>query len=202
MTGKTGRRTCLIAALPAEARPLRRHFQLERDQRLGERPVYRGRSLSLVISGPGRRAVRETVAWLIATGLAETGDTWINLGIGGHATHPLGRVVVADQVEDASTGRRWHCDPPLSDAWTTGRVTTLDAPGFDYRPDAVYDMEAAGFLEALEHLAPPRRVYCFKVISDNAAHGASAINGRLVAKLLGESIPALERLLESAERRP
>ena len=201
MTEVPGTRICLVAALPAEARPLRRHFRLERDQRHAERSVYRGQSISLVISGPGRQAARETVAWAMKAGLADAADTWINPGIGGHASHPLGRVVVADEVEEASSGRRWRCDPPASDAWATGRVTTLDAPGFDYRPDAVYDMEAAGFLEALEHIAVPRRVYCFKVISDNAAHDAREINGRLVSRLLGESIPALERLLEQVGQR-
>lgn len=201
MKGGYSRSICFITALPSEARPVRHHFRLERDHRFNDHPVYRRPPFSLVISGTGRRAAFDAVSWSERAGLASENDTWINLGIGGHKTHPLGQVVLADEVVEPSSGKRWSCDAPYSDLWKPGRVMTLDAPAFEYREDALYDMEAAGFIEAVERIAPLRRSFCFKIVSDSADHDASEINGRLVSHLIGASIPALDRLLKAAESR-
>ena len=191
--------TIFVTALPAEAKPVRRHFRLERDNRFRERPVYRRANLMLVISGTGRQAAWDTVRWCRTSGLAAAEDIWINLGIGGHQTHNLGQAVLADEVVESSTGKRWICNASHTPLWVTGRVVTLAAPEFDYRNGAVYDMEAAGFLEAVEQYGSLRHAYCLKVVSDNAIHGIDEINGQRVSRLLGDTLPALEHLLQRAE---
>ena len=105
-----------------------------------------------MISGTGRKAAFDTVSWCANVNLAGVDDIWINLGIGGHKNHPLGQVILADEVVEPSSRKRWACDVPGSDAWLSGRVMTLDTPLFAYREEAVYEMEAAGFIDAVEQI--------------------------------------------------
>ncbi len=193
---------CLVVALPAEGRPLRHHFRLERDPGLDRKPVYRRGRLALALSGPGRAAARETVAWCLERGLGGPGDVWVNVGIAGHATAPLGRVLLADEVEEPASGRRWVPAAPLPGGWQASRLLTLDAPGAGYRDDVLYDMEAAGFLEGLEACGAGEQGLCVKVVSDNATTGIGGVNGRLVSRLVEGAIPALEELLRGRGWRP
>lgn len=202
LNGRPVPAVCLVVALPAEGRPLRRHFGLERDPGLDRKPVYRRGRLALTLSGPGREAARETVAWCLERGLGGPDDLWVNIGIAGHATAPLGRVLLADPVEEPATGRRWACGGPLPPGWRASRLLTLDAPGTGYRDDALLDMEAAGFLEGLEAFGACGRGLCVKVVSDNAATGIGGLNGRRVSQLVEGAVPAIEGLLRDRGWRP
>ena len=95
---------CLVSALPAEGRPVKNHLALRRDQQATEFPLYRSGHISLVISGVGGRAAEKAVHWLAARQQKAINPIWVNLGIAGHPTRPLGQAVLAAEIEDDANG--------------------------------------------------------------------------------------------------
>ena len=61
------------------------------------------------------------------------------------------------------------------------------------------DMEAAGFYSAALQYAPPDRIYCLKVVSDNLRQPASEINARMVSRLIENRLPTLDELLAAMD---
>ena len=200
-----------VVALAAEARPLIRGLELARAP-AGELPIWRGPSVSLVVSGIGRDAAAAAVDLLARFGgAAESGAggaggppeeaAWINVGIGGHRDLPLGEVVLAHRVVDATAaGRRnpdadpprvW-CPPPVFEPpCAAATVTTVDRPETRYPEDTVYDMEAAGFCAAAARRAPAELIQVVKVISDNAAAPPARLTARRVEELIARRLDTI-----------
>jgi nucleoside phosphorylase len=153
--------------------------------------------MALVVSGPGKKAALQAADWMQSILNPQSDATWINLGIAGHATRPLGQVVYADLVEDGETGDRWQTTPPPGFSCERDRVTTLSTPDTEYNRDGMVDMEAAGFFRAARRYVPPEHIHCLKVVSDNRASGTREINGKMVSRLIGEQLDTLDLLLES-----
>ncbi len=190
---------CLITALPAEARPLKQRFSLQRATGAMKFPLYRDGTLSLVISGVGKHAARDAVHWLGERPETAPNAIWVNLGIAGHPTRPLGQAVLATEIEDGVSGQKWLTNLPADLPCDCDRLLTFSQPKADYDRDALYDMEASGFYPAARHYAAAGRVHCLKVISDNRQHTSRHINGKLVSQLIGERLDILERLIRQLE---
>lgn len=186
----------LVMALLAEAKPVARHFGLQRDSRATEFPLYRNGDMALAVSGPGQIAAQRATEWLGS--LERNQAIWINLGIAGHPTRPVGQAVLADCVEDDATGEQWHTMPLPAPPCAIDRVVTLNHPDLNYRREALVEMEAAGFFRAARVLAAPGRIYCLKIVSDNRQHLVHEINGKRVSQLLEQGMTTLESLLQQA----
>jgi nucleoside phosphorylase len=185
----------LIAALPAEVKPLISRFNLERVQPDRVFPVYRNRHLSLVVSGVGKVNAAAASAFLYALNGFPNGAVWINLGIAGHKDLPLGDAVLAHRITDAASGRQWH--PPLAihaPCKTVG-LETLDEPNFDYPRDSAFDMEASGFYATAVRFSRAELVQCLKVISDNGDSPGHGIDAATVRRLIGAKLALLEALI-------
>ncbi len=187
--------TCLVIALPAEAKALRRHYDLLRDQGTTGYPLYRNREMALVLCGPGKEAAREATAWLHETVPTTEETLWLNLGIAGHPELPVGRTILASTIEDQATGDRWNSVLPLTLPVETERVITLDAPDLDYQQTGAVDMEAAGFYRAAHAFAAADRIGCIKIISDNREHPADQISGKGVTGLIENQIDILDTII-------
>ena len=183
----------LVVALRSEARPLIRRFSLER---VGEgRPaVWRGGEISLVVSGMGRARASAAVD-RVAAG-SPTPSAWVNLGIGGHRSLPLGQTVLAREVIDASSGSVRRLRPLADPPCALATVTTVDRPELDYPDDAVYDMEAAVFCAAVAGSVAPERIQVAKVISDNAAAPPQRLTAERVEELIEGRIDTLSWIVE------
>ena len=96
----------LIAALPAEVKPLISRFNLQRVQPDRVFPVYRNRHISLVVSGVGKVNAAAASAFLYALNGFPNSAVWINLGIAGHKDLALGDAVLAHRITDAGSGRQ------------------------------------------------------------------------------------------------
>ncbi len=187
--------TCLVMALPAEAKPIRHHYALQRDQRQTAFPLYRNPEMALVLSGPGKEAAREATAWLGQSVQTTEETLWINLGIAGHPERPVGQTILAGSIEDPATGDRWNTVLPKKLPVETERIITLDTPDLGYRQTGGVDMEAAGFYRAAQEFVAADRIGCIKVISDNRAHPADRINGKWVTNLIAERIALLDAIV-------
>lgn len=192
---------CLVTALGAEAAPLIRHFRL-RPIPLQMASAYAGERCRLLQTGLGKLAA----AVAIGAFLEAYPDTRaiINVGLCG-ADAPVGSVFLVHSVSDAATGRRWY--PHLTiDRHRTGfdsrALLTLDAPADDYRHDCLFDMEASSIAGAALRLLDTSRVQFIKCVSDNPAQPADAPDARQARTLMALTIPLIEQLMQSLDRRP
>ncbi len=186
----------LVVALPPEAKPVNRRFGMQRDNRHDRFPLYLGEELALVVSGPGKAAAGQASLWLDSILNPGPDAVWINLGIAGHATRPLGQAVYANTVEDEESGERWSVAPLPGPEWENDRLITLSAPDTEYARTGLVDMEGAGFFRAVSGFTEPERIHCLKIVSDNRTNPASMINGKMVSQLIEERLDILDRLFE------
>lgn len=202
----------LVVALNSEARPLVEHYRMERAGRAARFSAFQGAHASLIVSGVGKIAAAEAVAfWHGFTG-ASKNQGWLNVGVGGHARFPIGEGILAHKVRDRESGRSWYpsivFDPPCP----TAPVLTVQDVEETCDGPWIYEMEAAGFFGAAARLATAELVHCFKVVSDNRTSPASKVTAKSVESLIARNlknivnvVSALSELTEqlrSIEREP
>ena len=192
-------RVNLVVALRSEAQPLIDHYSMS--------PVFpekrfrsfanSDRGLALVLSGVGRAAAAAAVAHLARD---HTDPAWLNVGIAGHRSQPIGAARMAHKVHCASSARSWY--PPLvfEPPCPTATVRTVDRATRDFPTDDLYDMEAAGFYEIAARFAPHELVHSFKVVSDNRARPAESLTADSIGGLIGDSLETIDALIEPLQR--
>ena len=187
----------LVVALKAEARPLIRHYELHNRHADSALPVYLGTDMALVVSGPGKAAAATATTWLQGLSPENKRNTWLNIGIAGHATLATGDGRIANRITEHATNRSWY-PPQVHDLdIATGRLLTVDSPENDYRVDALYDMEAAGFYPAACRFSSSELVQCFKVVSDNRQHANTKITAKHCEQLIGNQMKTINSLVET-----
>jgi len=185
---------CLVTALPAEARPVNGHYGLTRDNSVNHPPLYKNGNMTLVVSGVGKEAAYDATSRL-AEILGPVQAIWVNLGIAGHPNRTVGEAVLVNEILDGDDNGTWRATIPFEPPCATDRLTTLSGPDTGYRRPTLSDMEAAGFYAAALQYAPPDRIFCLKVISDNQHQPATVINAEMVSRLIKNRLSLLDRLL-------
>jgi hypothetical protein len=124
----------------------------------------------------------------------------MNIGIGGHAELPLGRVVIASRVNDAQQRRSWDLPVLSCPECTRGQVRTVSAAVTGYPDLQVYDMEAAGFVAAALEFAALEQIQVVKIISDNRSNPTQAINAKMVKNLIWQQARLIRQLVNRMQR--
>lgn len=189
---------CFVVAMRSEAEPLIQELGLARWQ-VGEGPfpLFRSDDAALVVSGVGKVAAGAAATYLFARLGGPTHAGWINVGIAGHRWRGLGEAVLAHKVTDAGSGRSWQqllaFEPPVA----TSEVVTVEEVERSYAGDAVYDMEAAGFVAAAERLANAELIQVLKVVSDNATTPVDGVDRARIRACIGDRMAELKALRDS-----
>ncbi|MEJ2622067.1 MAG: hypothetical protein P8163_17980 [Candidatus Thiodiazotropha sp.] len=181
------RRLNLLIALPAEAKPLIKSLALQRLQPVGSLPCYVSQDIQLVVSGPGLQSIAMAVNYLQEIAPTECQPAWLNLGICGHGSLPIGALFLADQVLGPD-GDHWKLQSPLYPTANHGRLLCVTEPQSAYRQQLAYDMESLGFLKSLTPTIPMSHLHILKVVSDNPDSGIENINAKQVEKLITAQI--------------
>lgn len=183
----------LVVAHAGEARPLIDHFGLQRLP--GEAPVrvYARDRLSLVVSRAGKVAAGIAVAHL--EGLRRDCGAWLNVGVAGHRTHPIGSTHLVHKVVDQTTGQRWYPQRTFAAPCSTAGLVTVERPETEYRAAALYDMEAAGFCAACARYSTFELVQLVKVVSDNADNPITSFEPRRAGNLIGDALGVVELVI-------
>lgn len=189
----------LVVALPAEAKAINQMLGLHRVQPDQGAPLYAGNEIALVMTGPGMDAMQAGVRYLHGRNTAKHA-AWMNIGIGGHAELPLGRVVIASRVNDAQHQRSWELLALPCPECTLGQVQTVSAAVTDYPDLQVYDMEAAGFVAAALEFVPLAQIQVVKIISDNRSNPTRAINAKMVKNLIWQQARLIRQLVNRMQR--
>ena len=195
---------CLHTALPSEAKPLLRHFGLKGEPTPGPFPCYVGEDVALVVSGIGKIQAAAAVSYLYSqlhhhpdvSGAALASAAWINVGIAGHGSHPVGQAILAHEVLDRASGRRHYPPLVIQPPCPTDRVITVDQVEQAYDPPVAYDMEAAAFCAVAALLAHVELVHCLKVVSDGPEAEIHGITREKVEVWIGDHLGTLDALID------
>lgn len=184
-----------VVAMPGEARPLQDWYRLKAVRGSHPYSIFRNEHISLIVSGMGKLNAAAATGYLQALlGTAEKG-IWVNVGVAGHHSLPLGTPFLAHKVIDDASGLTRY--PPLVTEFpcTSETLYTLDKPDLEYLREAAVDMEASGFLAAAARGTTRELVHCFKVVSDNRENTAQAFNPKLASAMLQAQLPVLDDML-------
>lgn len=181
-----------VVALPSEAKPINRHFDLVRDNSATPYSLYRNQGVALVITGVGSEFSELATRWLhkMLPGPA----VWINAGIAGHSHLPVGVALLASEILHQPSGKHWQTILPVQPPCGSAPLITCAEPESEYPHRALYDMEAAGFYRAASAVAPPQRIHCLKIVSDNPQSPVHGINREKITRLMNDQLHLLEQL--------
>ncbi|PIE17041.1 MAG: hypothetical protein CSA65_09810 [Proteobacteria bacterium] len=199
----------IVVALGEEAAPLARAFGLRARWSGGQGvALYEGAicglATRLMVGGVGRSAAATAVGLLRGLAIGDergSRSLWLSGGLAGHRARPLGQVVLAATVHDATRGRRFELLREFATPCAVADLETHDEVVHAYPlEDRAVEMEAAGFVAAARRLGVSRgRVQCLKVISDNARAPLRKRKPRLtraqIEGYVARLVPALGLLL-------
>jgi hypothetical protein len=183
-----------VTALAPEARPLIRHYRMERLE--GAFPTYRSEEAALVVSGIGRVAAAAATAYLYARTGEEPLAVFLNVGVAGHATRTRGELLVAHTVTDVGTGERFYPARLPGLDLDALEIRTVARPETVYESEALYDMEASGFYPVALRFSTAELVQCLKVVSDNRESPLSEWSPKAIGELLEPRIDAIAKAAE------
>jgi adenosylhomocysteine nucleosidase len=190
----------LIAALDCEAKPLVARLRLHRRDDCRAFKVFEGDNLRLLISGTGKLAAATATAYAVQlseNSAASSGDAamFLNFGVAGHASAPIGSTLVANAVLDAGSGQRWYPAQMFSLPCSTTSITTFDAPNFDYSQPGGYDMELSGMLSSAMYWTTIELVQSVKIVSDNRPRKNGLISADTASTLIEAGLPVIEHMI-------
>ncbi|MBI4358803.1 MAG: hypothetical protein HY584_05840 [Candidatus Omnitrophica bacterium] len=189
-----------VVALPSEAKPLVNRYQLKLISSRTQFKVYGARQVFLIVSGVGKIRVQEAVRFLYEHTGSIRNSVWLNVGIAGHSSYPVGTAVLAHKVADQITQESWY-PPILFDVpCQTDSIVTVDRPETEYRDPFVYDMEASGFYKAAIQFSTVELVHCFKVISDNRRSSTKQVSKALTERLIQNRLGTLDSVVKKIEK--
>ncbi len=192
----SGSNLLFVVALPAEAKPINRYFDLQRDNRRARFPLYTNENRALVISGVGRECAFSATRWLYQLIGQSHESLWLNIGIAGHPDRRLGEAVIVSEIIDLESGEAWNLNLPTLVPFHCERLFTQQQPNIDYQAQALYDMEAAGFYSAASQFASPEKILAIKIISDNSKNPMININGKMVSDLVKQQLGKINQIIE------
>ena len=185
----------VVCALKPEARPLLDRFGL---RALPDAPrIYHNAdaNISLTLSGIGKSAAVEAVNRTHTFFNADRSHAWFNLGIAGHAGLPVGQAVMVKKVTDAASGQTWFPSCVFPVTVPAHDLISLDEPGRDYREE-LFDMECAGFFQAVSGVAMLELAQALKIVSDNADRPLDGVNPDLASRLIKQNLPVIENIIK------
>ena len=186
----------LVCALRCEASPLIRYFEMDKTRHGELFSCYSNpeKGLTLTLSGVGKINSAAAVLYTYTSFDCQPGDGWLNIGIAGHVSAPVGNIYLAHKVTDYSTGKTWYPQHVFTSKIETGNIVTLDKPSINYCEEII-DMEASGFCELAGRVATFELIHCCKIISDNRENPVQYPSAGLVEELVSTHLESIESVI-------
>lgn len=156
-----------MCALHCEAKPVIDFYRLKKIAECHAFDLYQGDDMACVVSGIGELNMAEACAWA-ASRFEQEELCWVNLGIAGHRTLPIGSLLLVTQVYQQDNTQAIYPVPLIKHEISTATLISQSSERLDYHETAAYDMEAYAFLHSCSRFTPLELCSCLKVISDNA----------------------------------
>ena len=196
---------CWAVATPPELKALRALRML--NHRVCSLPfaVYSNqkRTQWVVCTGVGQLNMAMGVGYLSAMMSVDDTVVWANVGIAGAQSKAIGSAWAVHQVECDLTGRRFHPGLIPIRGLASAVCRTVNEVERTYPRDVLYDMEAAGFFQALRKLTHVDAFGILKVVSDNREQHVDSLTAKTMTQLILDAessmVTVSNQLLEIAE---
>ncbi len=188
----------IYIALPCEAKPLVKHFDLKKNVSIEPFAVYFNHDICLTVTGLGKSAMAAGVAYTQALFASAGHPVIVNIGIAGHKDHAVGSLFLIDKIIDVDSQKNYY--PPLvfTPTCPTGSIQTASKPQLGYDQPHLCDMEASAFYETATRFSSGELILCLKVISDNQLSPAEDIDPKQVSALIAAHVLTIGALLTHA----
>ncbi len=178
-----------MCALHCEAKPVIDFYRLKKNVECHAFDLYQGDDIACIVSGIGDFNMAEACAWA-ASRFEQQQPCWINLGIAGHQSLPVGSLLLATQVLQQNNTQAFYPVPLIKHQIHTVTLISQSSERLDYHATAAYDMEAYAFLHSCSRFTPLELCSCIKVISDNAKN-APQRDRAIISQLIAQHIKSI-----------
>ncbi len=152
-------------------------------------PVFGNENQALILSGIGSLQAACAVTYLQTIRPARF---WLNIGIAGHPTLPIGRGAVASKISSPAGNTSFYPPKLFSFDLPHLPLMTVDKPSDHYLPNTLHDMEGYGFYAAALRYTSVECIRCYKIVSDNADAPPSLLSKKQVPEIVGAHISRIE----------
>ncbi|MCB0333203.1 MAG: hypothetical protein KDD55_06860 [Bdellovibrionales bacterium] len=184
-------------ALRCEAEPFIQHYKLVQDDAVLPYKFFRGETTALLISGVGQEKAEAATEWIFSLLSPSLIDLYVNLGIAGSVTHPIGTPVVCTTILNAETKEQFQLHSPsdlkLPQGTLETHLTPVGSSECLLNQDSLVDMEAYFCLRAASQFLPLEKIQVIKVVSD--ALSDKKPTKEHVTQLLRGALPDIETYL-------
>ena len=187
---------CIEVALKAEATPLIEAFKLKPLSGNPLFPIYENEMIKLIVSGVGKIKAGAACSYLAGIHRDEDIYGWINVGVGGHRSLPLGTPLLINKIIDDARKTQFFPSFAFEPPCRTEGCTTVENPETTYPTGNCYDMEAAGFYAIASKISPIEMIHVFKVISDNRTPPASEVSKQEVHALIRNHVGLIQTVID------
>jgi adenosylhomocysteine nucleosidase len=195
---KNAHKIFIYTALPCEAKPLVKHFDLKKNVSIEPFAVYFNHDTCLTVTGPGKSAMAAGVAYTQALFASVEHPVIVNIGIAGHKDHAMGSLFLIDKIIDIDSQKNYYPSLVLTPSCPTDSIQTASKPQLDYDQPHLCDMEASAFYETATRFSSAELILCLKVISDNQISPAENIHSKQVSALIAVLALTIETLIRQA----
>lgn len=185
----------LYLALPSEAKPLVKHFNLKKETTVQAFSIYQNANITLTVSGMGKSAMAAAVAYSQALYGKVSNAVFLNIGIAGHKIHALEKPFCIEKIIDFDTGKNYYPQLIANLPCPTQTLCTVSIAKINYSENHLYDMEASAFYQTATRFSSSELIQCLKIISDNETSNIENITPHSASKLITVNIEVIEKLI-------
>ena len=192
-----------IVAHQQEARPIIEFYRLTKDVGHHAFTVYANDNVKLVISGQGKiNCAAATTYCYSLQSHSQMPVIWTNIGLAGHAVHPIGSLWRINKVIDSSTSNIIFPTNIFRSSNIIGEsVISVDRPETAYPLASLYDMEASTFFQIVSRFVSLEYANSFKIVSDNIAQPIDKFNRLHTSQMIESHIEIINDYLNKLENK-
>lgn len=187
-------------ALHCEAKPVIDFYRLKKLKNPNHFDCYQNDQMLCVVSGMGGQNMQQAVNWVIETFKIESGSGWINIGIAGHLSYPVGTALLVSSVSQHDRSTAIFLHPPEHNTLASCALSSQQKENTDYQANVIFDLEAYAFVNSVKAFSPLHHCQCVKVISDNADTPPQR-NKAAISQLIADTMPAIHEVAMSLQKR-
>lgn len=191
----------ILCALQCEAKPIIEFFNLSNYRSDSPFKIYTNKNIWLIISGVGMLNAISAVSYLYVKAGEPKYHAWINIGIAGSKTLPLGTFSLIHKVTEETSNKSFY---PMfifdAKSYLQNSLITKLSPNFNYHPSSLYDMEAYGFYFSASKYTNMEFIHCLKIISDNEEFHSLILEKEKVENLIKNNIYNIENIINEIKK--
>lgn len=179
----------IVTALMAEAVPVIDFYHLQKQTKLPGYHYFSSKQIDLIVCGLSATKMHAGLSTFFQTQQPPFPQRWLNIGIAGARSLPIGSLVWAGSIGGVKIDI-----PESATNQTAMNVTSLSKPSTEYKENNLFDMEAQAYLKCIQENLTDfenTKVFCAKVVSDNAQLNTLKMDKHWVTDLIRQNIDAL-----------